>query len=48
MVGVLVEFMGRVRRVIHRLANFGGPLTCNIAVPEPSVRDLVLDFKVTH
>jgi hypothetical protein len=40
--------MGRVRRVVHRLVPFGRPPTCNIAVPEPIVRDLVLYFKVTH
>jgi hypothetical protein len=45
---VLVDFMGRVRRVIHRLVPFGSPLTCNIAAPDPIVRDLVLYFKVTH
>jgi hypothetical protein len=44
---MLVDFVGRVRRVIHRLIPFGSPLTCNIAVPDPIVRDLVLYFKVT-
>ncbi len=46
MVGVLVDFVGRVRRVIHRLVHFGSPLTCSIALTW--LHDLVLDFEATH
>ena len=45
MVGVLVDFVGRVRRVIHRLVHFGTPLTRSIALTWR--RDLAL-VEATH
>jgi hypothetical protein len=49
MVGVLVDFVGRVRRVIHRLVPFGSPLICSIAPTWLRRRGLVLyDFEATH
>jgi hypothetical protein len=46
MVGVLVDFVGRVRRVIRRLVHFGTPLTRSIALAWRRGRDLALE--ATH